>query len=92
MPTEWVFKIRNEPLQEALARQLGIGPLTAQILVNRGISSPEEAFYKWDRAIRFIPEWNKDMTLKEAFRVSCVPAFQNLARKIGPERMQLRTS
>ena len=53
------------------------------------ISSPEDAFYKWDGEIRFIPEWNKDMTLKEAFQASCVPAFQDLARKIGPEEMRL---
>ncbi|HBC87641.1 MAG TPA: penicillin binding protein transpeptidase domain-containing protein [Lentisphaeria bacterium] len=56
---------------------------------NSLISSPEEAFYKWDGEKRFIPEWNKDLTLKEAFRASCVPAFQNLARKIGSGRMQL---
>lgn len=58
-------------------------------LENGIISSPEEAFYKWDGETRFIPEWNRDMTLKEAFRVSCVPAFQNLARKIGAEKMRL---
>lgn len=52
------------------------------------ISSPEDAFYQWDGETRFIPDWNKDLTLKEAFRASCVPAFQNLARKIGPQRMQ----
>ena len=57
-------------------------------LENGFISSPDEAFYKWDGEIRFIPEWNRDLTLKEAFRSSCVPAFQNLARKIGAERMQ----
>ncbi len=58
-------------------------------LENGIISSPDEAFYKWDGETRFIPEWNRDMTLKEAFRVSCVPAFQNLARKIGSEKMRL---
>ncbi|HCE43224.1 MAG TPA: penicillin binding protein transpeptidase domain-containing protein [Lentisphaeria bacterium] len=58
-------------------------------LENGVISSPGEAFYKWDGEVRFIPEWNKDLTLKEAFQASCVPAFQNLARKIGPERMKL---
>jgi beta-lactamase class D len=31
--------------------------------------------------------WNKNLNLKEAFQVSCVPAFQNLARSIGKERM-----
>jgi len=52
------------------------------------IKSADEAFYQWDGQRRSIPEWNKDLTLKEAFNVSCVPAFQELARKIGPEEMQ----
>ncbi|MDD2708319.1 MAG: penicillin-binding transpeptidase domain-containing protein [Verrucomicrobiae bacterium] len=52
------------------------------------ISSPGEDFYKWDGKKRFIPEWNMNLNLKEAFQVSCVPAFQGLARKIGPEKMK----
>jgi beta-lactamase class D len=52
------------------------------------ITSPDQPFFKWDSVTRSIPDWNKDLTLKEAFRVSCVPAFQNLARKIGPVQMQ----
>lgn len=52
------------------------------------ISTPNEAFYEWDGETRFIQEWNQDLTLREAFRASCVPAFQDLARKIGHKRMQ----
>ncbi len=52
------------------------------------ISSPDEPFYKWDGEVRAIREWNKDLTVKEAFQASCVPAFQSLARKIGHDRMQ----
>lgn len=52
------------------------------------LSSPDEPFYKWDGQKRSIEAWNRDLTLKEAFQASCVPAFQILARKIGPARMQ----
>ncbi len=52
------------------------------------INSPNEEFYKWDKEVRFIPEWNKDLNFKEAFKVSCVPAFQELAKKIGSIFMQ----
>jgi beta-lactamase class D len=52
------------------------------------ITSAGEAFYRWDGKTRAIPEWNQDLTLKKAFQASCVPAFQNLAREIGPKRMQ----
>ena len=37
---------------------------------------------------RDIDEWNRNLTLREAFRVSAVPAYQSLAREIGPERMK----
>jgi beta-lactamase class D len=53
------------------------------------LSSADDAFYKWDGKARFIPEWNKDLALKQAFQVSCVPAFQELARNIGPNKMRL---
>lgn len=56
-------------------------------LEERLISEPDAPFYKWDGQQRDFPDWNKDLTLHEAFKVSCVPAFQELARRIGPERM-----
>lgn len=52
------------------------------------ITSGDEQFYKWDGKKRFLDIWNQDHTLKSAFQASCVPAFQNLARKIGNQRMQ----
>jgi beta-lactamase class D len=52
------------------------------------IASPDEQFYQWDGVKRSIPAWNRDLTLREAFQASCVPAFQKLTRRIGPERMQ----
>jgi len=52
------------------------------------ITSPDEKFYTWDGVTRSIPDWNKNLILREAFKVSCVPAFQNLARKIGNKSMQ----
>jgi beta-lactamase class D len=52
------------------------------------ISSGDQDLYRWDGETRAIAEWNRNLTVKEAFRVSCVPAFQDLARKIGPVAMQ----
>lgn len=52
------------------------------------LTDPDAAFYRWDGEIRGLPDWNRDLTLKEAFQVSCVPAFQQLARRIGPDRMR----
>lgn len=52
------------------------------------ISDPDAPFWKWDGEARFLPAWNQDQTWRTAFKASCVPAFQDLARRIGPERMQ----
>ena len=52
------------------------------------LKGPDEPFWKWDGQERSFPGWNRDLTLREAFKASCVPAYQELARKIGPERMQ----
>ena len=52
------------------------------------IQSTDAPFYTWDSIPRQFSVWNRDQTLKEAFQVSCVPAFQNLARKIGKATMR----
>lgn len=53
------------------------------------ITDPDALFWKWDRQKRdMVAAWNQDQTLRTAFATSCVPAYQELARKIGAERMQ----
>lgn len=52
------------------------------------LKGPDEPWYQWDGVRRDIKEWNQDLTLRQAFRVSAVPAFQNLARQIGEVRMK----
>jgi beta-lactamase class D len=51
------------------------------------LSSPEEPFYPWDGIHRDIAAWNKDLNLRDAFQASCVPAFQQLANRLGADRM-----
>lgn len=43
--------------------------------------------FRWNGEKRRLPQWERDLSVSEALRVSCVPCFQELARKIGPERM-----
>ncbi len=52
------------------------------------IKGADEPWYIWDGVHRDIEEWNRDLTLREAFRVSAVPAFQVIAREIRAERMK----
>ncbi len=51
--------------------------------------APDEQFViKWDGVKRWNDDWNKDLTMAQAFKVSAVPYYQELARRIGRERMQ----
>lgn len=52
------------------------------------IKGADDPWYKWDGVKRFIDGWNQDLTLREAFMVSAVPAYQILARQIGEARMK----
>ena len=52
------------------------------------IKGVDEPWYQWDGVKRDIEGWNQNLTLREAFRVSAVPAYQILARDIGEARMK----
>jgi beta-lactamase class D len=43
---------------------------------------------EWDRVERRIPAWNADLNMYNAFRVSSVPYYQEVARRIGKDTMQ----
>ena len=43
---------------------------------------------KWDGVKRQFESWNKDLNMYEAFRVSAVPYYQEVARRIGKDTMQ----
>lgn len=53
-----------------------------------GIITNTHMLIKWDGIPRRIPEWNKDLTMSEAFKVSAVPYFQEVARRVGKDTMQ----
>lgn len=43
---------------------------------------------QWDGVTRWNPDWNHDMDMQEAFKVSNVPYYQKVAEKIGRDTMQ----
>lgn len=53
-----------------------------------GKISSDSMVIRWDGVKRNKEEWNKDLTMYEAFRVSSVPYFQEVARRIGKDTMQ----
>lgn len=42
----------------------------------------------WDGVTRSIAAWNKDLNMYDAFRVSALPYYQEVARRIGRDTMQ----
>ncbi|MGM9507847.1 class D beta-lactamase [Larkinella sp. GY13] len=53
-----------------------------------GVLKDERSVMKWDSVKRDIETWNRDNTLETAFKVSCVPCYQEVARKVGLKRMR----
>ncbi len=58
------------------------------VALETAVAPDDQLVIKWDGITRWRPEWNKDMNMREAFKVSCVPYYQEIARRIGPGRMQ----
>lgn len=56
------------------------------IALELGIVKDNNTLMTWDSTTRSIPAWNKDITFGEAIKVSCVPCYQEIARKVGVER------
>ena len=53
-----------------------------------GRITDEKMVIKWDGIKRPVENWNKDMDMAAAFKVSCVPYYQEVARRIGRDTMQ----
>ena len=52
------------------------------------VADPDKDIFKWYGVTRSIEAWNKDHTLRSAIAASAVPVYQEVARRIGAERMQ----
>jgi len=57
------------------------------VALETAVAPDDQLLIVWD-SIKRRPEWDKDMTMREAFRVSCLPYYQEIARRIGPARMK----
>lgn len=58
------------------------------VALETAIAPDEQLVIKWDSVERWNPEWNKDMTMREAFKLSCVPYYQEIARRVGKDYLQ----
>lgn len=58
------------------------------IAVELGIIENDTTILKWNGEQRKMDIWEKDLSFKDAFRISCVPCYQEIARKIGTIKMK----
>ena len=58
------------------------------IALELGIIENDSMIIEWDGKPRFQKRWEKDLTFKEAFHLSCLPCYQEIARSIGVKRMK----
>jgi len=57
------------------------------IALETGVVEGEQTLFPWDGQARSMPVWEQDLSLREAFHYSCLPCYQEIARRIGAERM-----
>lgn len=62
--------------------------VNAMIGLETGAIPNEKTIFRWDGVTRKMKDWNHDMDIREAFKVSAVPVFQQVAKKIGEDTMQ----
>jgi beta-lactamase class D len=58
------------------------------VALETGVAPDEKMVIPWDSVERSIAAWNQDHDMASAIKVSCVPYYQEIARRIGRERMQ----
>jgi beta-lactamase class D len=62
--------------------------VNALIGLQTGVIENDSMVIRWDGVQRSVSEWNRDLSMYDAFRVSAVPYFQEVARRIGRDTMQ----
>ena len=58
------------------------------VALETAIAPDDQYVIKWDSVVRSNQEWNRDMNMREAFKLSNVGYYQELARRIGKDNLQ----
>ena len=62
--------------------------INSMIALESGVIADEEEIIKWDGEKRFVSDWNRDHNLRSAIKYSVVWFYQEIARRVGEEKMQ----
>lgn len=58
------------------------------VALETGVVWNDSTLFKWDGKKRRLKIWEQDLIFRDAFHFSCVPCYQEIARKIGVKRMK----
>lgn len=58
------------------------------IALETGVVKNDSSLLKWNGEKRAFKNWEQDLIFRDAFHYSCVPCYQETARKIGLKRMR----
>lgn len=58
------------------------------IALELGIMENDSTMIYWNGEPRYMKSWEQDLFFRDAFHLSCVPCYQEIARKIGVESMK----
>jgi Beta-lactamase class D len=58
------------------------------IALETEIVANDSTLFKWDGNQRAFKIWEQDLIFRNAFKFSCVPCYQKIAREIGVDRMK----
>jgi len=77
---DWVSKVKSPASTFKIPNSI--------IALELGVVEDEETVFKWDGNPRRLKVWEKDLTFHQAFKMSCVPCYQEIARAVGVENMK----
>ncbi|ANQ49205.1 class D beta-lactamase [Flammeovirga sp. MY04] len=59
----------------------------SMIALETGVVENDSTILKWDGRPKAIKVWEQDLPFYKAFKYSCVPCYQEIARKVGVDKM-----
>lgn len=57
------------------------------IALETKVVANDSTLFQWNGEPRRLERWEQDLIFRDAFRFSCVPCYQDIARRIGEKRM-----
>ena len=85
---EAVYFYNKEACLERVAPASTFKIFNSLVAVEKALVQDDRTTIPWDGVERWNPEWNRPLSLRDAFRASSVPHFQELARRAGQPLMQ----